>query len=157
MGSYLTNPLTGGRITDPHRQIVNVVAMSGVPFSPHDLRRTFASIVGRLGDRLSYYTIKRLLNHRTSDVTQGYVRFDLEQLRSAMQAVEDFVLHAVAAERAAAYSGQPLRALSAALDPSHMNGDQQRQMALPDEAPAVNRKRNLPAPPQRRSVHGGIP
>ena len=50
------NPLTGKRITDPRRQIVNVVARSGVPFSPHDLRRTFASIVSRLGDRLSYYT-----------------------------------------------------------------------------------------------------
>ena len=91
----ITNPLTGKRITDPHRQIVNVVAVSGVPFSPHDLRRTFASIVNRLSDRLSYYTTKRLLNHRTSDVTQGYVQFDLEQLRSAMQAVEDFVLHTV--------------------------------------------------------------
>ena len=89
------NPLTGCRITDPHRQVVNVVAKSGVPFSPHDLRRTFASIVSRLGDRLSYYTTKRLLNHRTSDVTQGYVQFDLEQLRSAMQAVEDFVLQKV--------------------------------------------------------------
>jgi integrase len=75
------NPVTGKRITDPRRQIVNVVAKSGVPFSPHDLRRTFASIVSRLGDRLSYYTTKRLLNHRTSDVTQGYVQFDLEQLR----------------------------------------------------------------------------
>jgi hypothetical protein len=71
------------------------VAKSGVPFSPHDLRRTFASIVSRLGDRLSYYTTKRLLNHRTSDVTEGYVQFDLEQLRSAMQAVEDFVLQIV--------------------------------------------------------------
>src|SRR5216110_743226 len=69
-----------------------LVAKSGVPFSPHDLRRTFASIVSRLGDHLSYYTTKRLLNHRTSDVTQGYIQFDLEQLRSAMQAVEDFVL-----------------------------------------------------------------
>ena len=74
---------------------MNVVAISGVPFSPHDLRRTFASIVNRLSDRLSYYTTKRLLNHRTSDVTQGYVQFDLEQLRSATQAVEDFVLHTV--------------------------------------------------------------
>src|SRR5437773_1713311 len=89
------NPLTGNRITDPRRQIANVVAKSGVPFSPHDLRRTFASIVSRLGDHLSYYTTKRLLNHRTSDVTQGYVQFDLEQLRSAMQAVEDFVLKQV--------------------------------------------------------------
>jgi integrase len=89
------NPLTRKRITDPHRQIVNVVEKSGVPFSPHDLRRTFASIVSRLGDHLSYYTTKRLLNHRTSDVTQGYIQFDLEQLRSAMQAVEDFVLENV--------------------------------------------------------------
>lgn len=95
------NPLTGNRITDPHRQIVNVVVTSGIPFSPHDLRRTFASIVSRLGDRLSYYTTKRLLNHRTSDVTQGYVQFDLEQLRGAMQAVEDFVL-AHAARKSAA-------------------------------------------------------
>jgi integrase len=92
------NPLTGKRITDPHRQIVNVVAKSGVPFSPHDLRRTFASIVSRLGDHLSYYTTKRLLNHRTSDVTQGYIQFDLEQLRGAMQAVEDFVLKNVGPE-----------------------------------------------------------
>src|SRR5437762_10148365 len=89
------NPLTGKRITDPRRQIVNVVAKSGVSFSPHDLRRTFASIVSRLGDQLSYYTTKRLLNHRTSDMTQGYIQFDLEQLRGAMQAVEAFVLENV--------------------------------------------------------------
>jgi integrase len=107
------NPLTGSRITDPHRQVVNVVAKSGVPFSPHDLRRTFASIVSRLGDRLSYYTTKRLLNHRTSDVTQGYVQFDLEQLRSAMQAVEDFVLQKVTEKPA-----HDIRALDASDRPS---------------------------------------
>jgi integrase len=91
------NPLTGVRIIDPRRPIINVVEKRGVSFSSHDLRRTFASIVSRLGDRLSYYTTKRLLNHRTSDVTQGYIQFDLEQLRSAMQAVEDFVLENVTA------------------------------------------------------------
>jgi integrase len=68
------NSLTGNRITDRHRQIVNMVAISGVPFSPHDLRRTFASIVNRLGGRLSYYTPKRVLNHRTRGVTQGYAK-----------------------------------------------------------------------------------
>jgi integrase len=86
------NPYNSNRIIDPHRQIRNVAEASGVEFSPHDLRRTFASIVSRLGDRLSYYTTKRLLNHRNSDVTAGYVQFDIEQLRNAMQAVEDFVL-----------------------------------------------------------------
>ena len=87
------NPLTGTRITDPRRQIVNVVAKSGVPFAPHGLRRTFASILSRLGDHLR--TARRLLNRRTGDVTQGYIQFDLEQLGSAMQAVEDFVLEQV--------------------------------------------------------------
>ena len=52
------SPLTAHRITDPHRQLVNVMAKSGVPFFPHDLRRSCASIVSRLGDRLSYYTTK---------------------------------------------------------------------------------------------------
>ena len=94
------NPLTGMRVTNPHRQVVSIIEKSGVQFSPHDLRRTFASIVSRLGDRLSYYTIKRLRNHRTSDVTQGYVQFDLEQWRMAMQAVEYFVLqHCVQDDR----------------------------------------------------------
>ena len=90
------NPLTGRRITCLNRQVQNVSKASEIQFSPHDLRRTFASIVSRLGDRLSYYTTKRLLNHRTNDVTQGYVQFDLEQLRAAMQQVEDFVLKRVA-------------------------------------------------------------
>jgi integrase len=49
------NPLTGGRITDPHRQVVNVVAKSGIPFSPHDLRRTIASIVSRRSPELLHH------------------------------------------------------------------------------------------------------
>ncbi len=86
------NPLTGQRVTNPCRQISQVSKRSGIVFSAHDLRRTFASIVSRHSDSLSYYTIKRLLNHRISDVTQGYIQFDTEHLRRAMQAVEDFVL-----------------------------------------------------------------
>ena len=46
-----------------------------------DFRRTFAPIVSRLGVRLSYYTTKRPLNHRTTDVMQGNIQFDLDQLR----------------------------------------------------------------------------
>jgi len=53
------------------------------------LRGTFGSIVSRLGDHLNDCTTKRLSNHRTSDMTQGHIHFDFEQLRSAMQAVED--------------------------------------------------------------------
>ena len=78
--------------------------------------------MSRLGDRLGYYTTKRLLNHRTSDVTQGYVQFDLEQLRTAMQAVEEFVLAHVSVKSASNYL-DPL-ALSNSSD--HMNGGRLR-------------------------------
>jgi integrase len=81
-----------GRITEPRKQIANVVKESGVRFSSHDLRRTFASIVNKLGDSISYYTVKRLLNHKTSDVTAGYIQHDLDKLREAMQRITDHIL-----------------------------------------------------------------
>ena len=43
------------------------------------------------------FTIKRLLGHVTttsSDVTQGYVQFDLESLRAPVQRITDFILKA---------------------------------------------------------------
>ena len=77
------------RIADPQRQILNVVGQERRAVLSTRLRGTFGSIVSRLGDHLNDYTTKRLSNHRTSDVTQGHIHFDFEQLRSAMQAVED--------------------------------------------------------------------
>jgi hypothetical protein len=64
---------------------------------------------------LSYYTTKRLLNHRTNDVTQGYIQFDLEQLRGAMQAVEDFVLKNVET------CAQPAQPSDSAYAPTHQH------------------------------------
>ena len=44
--------------------------VSGVVFTPHDLRRTFASVADALN--IPHYSLKRLLNHRSgSDVTLG--------------------------------------------------------------------------------------
>ena len=65
---------------------------SGVTFSSHDLRRTFASIVNQLADTMSYYTVKRLLNHKVADVTAGYVQHNPEKLREAMEAVAGFIM-----------------------------------------------------------------
>lgn len=81
-----------GRIIEPRKQILNVVKISGVDFTSHDLRRSFASIVNALGDSISYYTVKRLLNHKTADVTAGYVQHSVEKLREAMQAVTDYIM-----------------------------------------------------------------
>lgn len=84
-----------GRIVEPRKQIQRVIDISGIQFTSHDLRRTFASIVNMLSDSISYYTVKRLLNHKTVDVTAGYVQHDIEKLREAMQAVTDFILNKV--------------------------------------------------------------
>ncbi len=63
---------------EPRKQISKVIELSSVQFTSHDLRRTFASIVNMLSDSISYYTVKRLLNHKTSDVTAGYVQHDMK-------------------------------------------------------------------------------
>jgi integrase len=56
----------------------------GVSFCLHDLRRTFASIAESL---VSYSALKRLMNHSDKDVTQGYIVFNVDKLRSPMQAI----------------------------------------------------------------------
>lgn len=78
-----------------HRHAVQkLAAASGIPFTLHDLRRTFASLVNHhLGRSLSNYTIKRLLNHSNGgDVTAGYIQFGVEDLREPMQLLENYVL-----------------------------------------------------------------
>lgn len=78
-----------------HRQTIQKLALkSDTPFTLHDLRRTFASLVNHhLGRSLSNYTIKRLLNHSSGgDVTAGYIQFGVEDLREPMQLLENYVL-----------------------------------------------------------------
>jgi len=72
-----------------------VTQQSGISFTCHDLRRTFATIAESLD--LSAYAIKRLLNHKQQrDVTSGYIINDTERLREPMQRITDFVLAKVA-------------------------------------------------------------
>jgi len=77
-----------------HRKGLRAIAKSaGVTFTPHDLRRTFATIASeKLGGDRSYFLVARLLNHRKSDVTSRYVQVPLSSLREAMQVIEDAVV-----------------------------------------------------------------
>ena len=43
---------------------------------------------------INAYKQKRLLNHKTMDVTAGYTPIDLEQLRRPMDQVANFILQA---------------------------------------------------------------
>jgi integrase len=60
----------------------------GLPFSRHDLRRTFLTIAE--GIDVSWLSVKRLSNHKAqeSDVTAGYVIPNLERLRKASKKIE---------------------------------------------------------------------
>ena len=66
--------------------------VSGVSFTPYDLRRTFITVAESLD--LSGYTLKRLLNHKIqdSDVTAGYIVTDVERLRDPMSRIAEQIM-----------------------------------------------------------------
>ena len=72
------------------KYILVLMELSGVPFTLHDLRRTFATVADSLD--LPAYALKRLLNHKmNNDVTAGYIMKDVERLRKPMQQVANFI------------------------------------------------------------------
>ena len=64
---------------------LKIVKNSGVNFSLHDLRRTFATVATEIG--VPPYLLKKLLNHRSGDVTEGYVISTSEILRAPMKMI----------------------------------------------------------------------
>jgi len=82
--------VSGKPMTPPIKPIKRVIDVSGVEFSPHDCRRTFATIAEAVNLPMSM--IKRLMNHVTSnDVTGGYIVTEEETLREALNKVADYI------------------------------------------------------------------
>jgi integrase len=80
----------GKPMTTPIKPIKAVIDSTGVEFSPHDCRRTFATIAEAVNLPMSM--IKRLMNHvTTSDVTGGYIVTEEETLRMAINKVADYI------------------------------------------------------------------
>lgn len=78
-------------LRDSRRALAWVKETSGVPFTIHDLRRTFTTAAESLD--ISSYAVKRLLNHKMiTDVTAGYIVMDVERLREPMQRITDYIL-----------------------------------------------------------------
>jgi integrase len=74
----------------PIKPIRAVMAASGVTFSPHDCRRTFATIAEAVSLPMSM--IKRMMNHATTnDVTGGYIVTESETLRQAINKVASYI------------------------------------------------------------------
>ena len=81
-----------GYLNDPRKSIAQVRQSSGVRFSPHDLRRGFASIANGLA--VSIYSVKALLNHQLNgaDITHQYDVPDLGRLQAASAKIEPKLL-----------------------------------------------------------------
>ena len=78
------------RLTDWRHSHAQAAARFAHPFMLHDLRRTFITTADALD--IPHHVIKRLVNHRSSDVTDGYIIASVERLRKPMQAITDEIL-----------------------------------------------------------------
>ena len=102
--SYLRNlqELTGGTtfvfpgdnaegvMAIPRWPLDQVTLKTGVEFSSHDLRRTFATIAE--ASLLPETIIKKLLNHITdNNVTGGYIRTEANTLKQAVDRIAGFI------------------------------------------------------------------
>ena len=73
------------RIRDIDDSRFRVIDEFRINFTIHDLRRTFATIAAEMG--IPPYLLKKLLNHKSGDVTEGYVISTVEILRNPVQKI----------------------------------------------------------------------
>ena len=84
-------PGKSGHLIETKKFILRVSAGSGVSFTMHDLRRTYATIAESID--VPFFVLKRLLNHRTNgDVTGGYIVVNAERLREPVELVAKRIL-----------------------------------------------------------------
>ena len=75
-----------GCLQEPKGFFREIAAACGVTASPHDLRRTFITVAADVA--ISPMALKALVNHALGgDVTEGYARLSIEQLRRPAQMV----------------------------------------------------------------------
>lgn len=80
-----------GHVTNRSKAREKISESSGIHFTYHDLRRTFSSIANSIN--IGSYTIKRLINHTLdeTDVTDGYVQVSFDDLKDAMNKIENVI------------------------------------------------------------------
>lgn len=79
-----------GAMAIPRWPLDQVTLKTGIEFSSHDLRRTFATIAE--ASLLPETIIKRLLNHNTDNsVTGGYIRTEANTMKQAIDRIAEFI------------------------------------------------------------------
>ena len=79
-----------GHLVEFRNDIADITKASGVRFMVHDLRRTFLTIADMLD--IPHYALKKLANHKTTDITGRYIQADVERLREPMQQITDYIM-----------------------------------------------------------------
>lgn len=76
-------------VKDVRPTLKRVQDKTGISFRCHDLRRSFATRAAEVG--IDYLMIKRLLNHKTNDITAQYIQWDskqnLEKMKEALELI----------------------------------------------------------------------
>jgi len=77
-------------IKDVRPTLKRIEKRTGISFKCHDLRRTFATRASEVG--IDYLMIKRMLNHKTNDITAQYIQWDskenLQKMREALEKIQ---------------------------------------------------------------------
>lgn len=77
-----------GHIEEPKSQIAAITKATGIKFTPHDLRRTFATHAEANG--AEFELIRKALNHKSGGtITSKYIIRQVETLRPVFEAVSD--------------------------------------------------------------------
>jgi integrase len=99
-----------GHVVSLKKSQRNVIETSGVSFTLHDLRRTFATVAESLD--IPGYALKRMLNHSDgADVTAGYIVASVERMREPMEKVAEYLARAMGINPTKLYSfGERTRA-----------------------------------------------
>jgi integrase len=74
-------------MTEPKSQLAAICKATGLKFTLHDLRRTFATHASAFG--MSHDIIKRALNHKSGDVTEGYIVPQIDAIRPVFEKVAE--------------------------------------------------------------------
>ena len=85
-------PSKSGRLREPRHAIRAVTEATGLSFTPHDLRRSFAGLAAR---HLPYAMLKAVVNHKATDkgdvTLTHYVRVTAEDMRRPLDDLHDHV------------------------------------------------------------------
>lgn len=79
-----------GHLVEFRNDIAKVTKASSIKFMVHDLRRSFLTYAEMLD--IPHYALKKLANHKTTDITGRYIQADVERLRQPIQLITNFII-----------------------------------------------------------------